>query len=204
MDLISGLSMLRPFGRITGSMGLSLHYHGSLGDPARLAELVAELEDIAESMGWESHRITRDDGNPEFEGIILNTDDGTEPLPFLFDRNDRLRTLADLICHQFKADPRCSYYVSVKTQFGQIPTHLWICGLLRYLKSKYLPDLQVNDEGEYYETGNLSMLTERRDFLTGKIREIAEGLSTVSSRAETPEELVAEIEKYFCERGEGI
>lgn len=184
-------------------MGLSMHYQGSLGDSVRLPEILAELEDIATSMGWNSHRIERDAENPEFSGIILQPDDETESLPFLFDRNGRLRCLADLICHQFEADPRYSYWVSVKTQFGKIETHLWIVGLLRYLKSKYLSDLEVSDEGEYWETGNVSLLDERRKFLASKIAEIADGLSKMENQAETPEELAREIEEFFRERFEG-
>lgn len=196
---------LHPFqaGQNQFGMGLSLHYQGSLCDSARLPEMLAELEDIATSMGWKSHRIERDAENPEFSGIIVQTNDETESLPFLFDRSNRLRCLADLICHQFEADSRYSYYVSVKTQFGKIETHLWIVGLLRYLKSKYLPDLEVSDEGEYWETGDVALLDKRQKFLASKIAEIAEGLSKMENRAETPEDLAREIEAFFQGRMEG-
>jgi hypothetical protein len=181
-------------------MGLSLHYQGSLGDFTRLPDLLSELEDIALSMGWKSRRIERDVENLEFTGVILRPDDDTESLPFLFDNSGRLRCLADLICYQPEADSRYSYFVSVKTQFGKIETHLWIVGLLRYLKAKYLPDLEVSDEGEYWETGNFAVLDERRNFLASKIAEIADGLSKLESRAETPEDLAYEIEAFFRER----
>ena len=183
-------------------MGLSLHYQGGLEDTASLPGLLAELEDIAISMGWNSHRIDRDAENPEFAGIILQPNDETESLPFLFDSNNRLRCLADLICHQFEANPRYSYFVSVKTQFGRIETHLWIVGLLRYLKSKYLPDLRVSDEGEYWETGDVALLDKRRKFLAAKIDEIADGLSKMESRAQTAEDLAREIEEFFQGRME--
>lgn len=184
-------------------MGLSVHYQGSLGVAAHLPEMMDELEDIATSMSWKSHRIERDAENPEFSGIILEPDDETESLPFLFDSNGQLRCLADLICHQSDANPRYSFYVSVKTQFGKIETHIWIVGLLRYLKSKYLPDLEVSDEGEFWETGDHAVLDERRKFLASKIAEIADGLSGMESRAVTPEELAQEIEEFFRKRFEG-
>lgn len=184
-------------------MGLSLHYQGSLCEAAKLPDLLGELEDIAISMGWQAHRIKRDAENPEFAGIILRPTDATESLPFLFDRDGRLRCLADLICHQCEAEAAWSYFVSVKTQFGKIETHLWIIGLLRYLKSKYLPDLAVSDEGEYWETGDLAVLKERRNFLAEKIVELADGLSDMESQAETAEDLAREIEAFFQDRMDG-
>jgi hypothetical protein len=178
-------------------MGVSIHYQGSLGATASLPELVAELEDIALSMEWQVHRIELDAENPVFEGVILEPNDRTESLAFLFDREGRLRNLVDLVCGQFEPDPRCSYFVSAKTQYGDLRTHLWIVGLLRYLKSKYLPDLEVNDEGGYWETGDIPELERRREFLNAKIAELAGELSKMETRAETPEELADEIEAFF-------
>jgi hypothetical protein len=181
----------------SGGMGVSVHFQGSLGGTVRLTDLVDELDDIARSMDWQSHRIERDAENPEIAGIIMEPADYTESLPFLFDRAGRLRCLADLICGQIEPDPRCSYFVSVKTQFGDVGSHLWIVGLLRYLKSKYLPDLAVNDEGGYWETGDAAELTRRRDFLSEKIAELTDGLSTMKGEGKTAEELAAEIEAFF-------
>jgi hypothetical protein len=45
---------------------------------------------------------------------------------------------------------------------------------LRYLKSKYLSDLEVNDEGEYRETDNFALLDERWKFFASRIAEIAD------------------------------
>ncbi len=178
-------------------MGVSIHFQGGLGQVDRLPAFMEELEDIALSKGWRSHRIERDAENPEFAGIIVEPSDSTEGLPFLFDRAGRLRCLADLICDQIEPDPRCSYFVSVKTQFGDVGTHLWITGLLRYLKSKYLPDLEVTDEGGYWETGDLAELEGRRDFLNEKLAELADGLSAIEGRGKTAEDLAAEIEGFF-------
>lgn len=184
-------------------MGVSIHYQGGLGAGVSLTELVAELEDIALSKGWEAHRIELDAENPVFEGVILEPDDRTESLAFLFDRGGRLRCLADLVCGQFEPDPRCSYFVSVKTQYGAVRTHLWIVGLLRYLKSKYLPDLEVNDEGGYWESGDVPELERRREFLNAKIAELAGELSKLDLGGKTPEALADEVEAFFERRGTG-
>lgn len=184
-------------------MGVSLHYQGGLGAGTAPADLLAELEDIGRAMGWEVQRIARDAENPEFEGVILQPDDDTESLPFLFDRAGRLRCLADLICGQIEPDPRCSYFVSVKTQFGRTPTHQWITGLLRYLKSKYLPDLEVTDEGGYWESGDAALLDERKDFLAGKIALLAEAIESMEDAPRDPEALAREIGRFFEARENG-
>jgi hypothetical protein len=184
-------------------MGVSLHYQGGLGAGASLPELFEELEDIARSMGWPVRRIALDAENPVFEGVILDPGDKTESLAFLFDREGRLRNLVDLVCGQFEPDPRCSYFVSVKTQYGEIRTHLWIVGLLRYLKSKYLPDLEVNDEGGYWESGDAAELDRRREFLNEKMADLVAGLSQIPARGQSPSELADEIEAYFEGRRTG-
>lgn len=181
-------------------MGVSLHYRGTL-EAERLPGLLAELEDIAASMNWRAHRIRRDEKNPELEGIILNPGNNTESLPFLFDRQGRLRCLADLLCRTSEPVGEWSCIVSVKTQFGGIGTHQWIIGLLRYLQSRYLPDLHVTDEGGYWETSDPALLAERRDFLAARITELAEGLSEMElSESDDPEALADAIERFFQHR----
>ena len=48
------------------AMGVSIHYQGGLRAGASLLELIAELEDIALSMGWQARRIDLDAENPVF------------------------------------------------------------------------------------------------------------------------------------------
>jgi len=47
---------------------------------------------------------------------------------------------------------------------------LGVVGLMRYLKSKYLPDLEVSDEGGCWETEDVSKLEARRIFFGLKAR----------------------------------
>jgi len=84
-----------------------------------------------------------------------------------------------------------------------VGTHLWIVGLLRYLKSKYLPDLEVNDEGGYWETGDIPELERRREFLNAKMAELAGELVKLDLQGKTPEAVADEIEAFFEGRGMG-
>lgn len=176
-------------------MGLSIHYQGGIDRIEDIPKLVEELEDIGESMGWKSQRLNADEKDPNFRGIIVNPEGDCEPLCFIFDRAGKLRGLMDLISDQVEPT-EYSYYIATKTQFIAIETHIWIIGLLRYLKKHYLSDLSVSDEGGYWETENFEALKAKQAFLQDKINQLAEGLEA----AETPvhhlslDELVSRIE----------
>jgi len=140
-------------------MGLSLHYQGQLNDPARFDALIEELTDIAKSLKWSSKEISKDDKG--IQGVILNTGDGTEPIPFLFDRDFKLRAITGLMGF----DDEHTFIVSVKTQFGPKDTHPYLIGLLRHLKKEYFSNLDVTDEGGLWEGGSLEEYQRRKDYL---------------------------------------
>jgi hypothetical protein len=158
-------------------MGLSIHYKGGIDRLEDIPKLLDELADIAESMDWMSQRINEDEEDPNFRGIIVNPKGECEPLCFLFDRSGRLRGLMDLLTDQVEPT-EYSYYNSTKTQFAEVETHVWIIGLLRYLKKHYLSDLEVSDEGEYWETENLETLTRKKQFLQSMIEQLSSALES--------------------------
>ena len=176
-------------------MGLSIHYQGGIDRLEDISKLVDELEDIAESMGWMSQRINNDESDPSFRGIIVNPKGACEPLCFLFDRTGKLRAVMDLVSGQIEPT-EYSYFNSTKTQFVAIETHVWIIGLLRYLKKHYFSDLSVRDEGDYWETEGLETLKKKKNFLQSKINQLGEDLKTAESLPEgfSVDELIARIE----------
>ncbi len=48
--------------------------------------------------------------------------------------------------------------LSTKTQFAGREVHKKIIDLLKYLKEKYFSELNVYDEGQYWETGDEAVL----------------------------------------------
>jgi hypothetical protein len=176
-------------------MGVTIHYQGGIDRIEDIPKLVIELEDIAESMDWQSQRINDDESDPDFRGIIVNPKGECEPLCFLFDRAGKLRGLMDLISDQVEPT-KYSYYNATKTQFVTVETHAWIIGLLRYLKKHYLSDLDVTDEGDYWETGNLETLKAKKDFLQSKINQVGEAMEAAEPMPEgtSVDELIARIE----------
>ncbi|MGJ8653059.1 MAG: hypothetical protein ACSHX8_07280 [Opitutaceae bacterium] len=176
-------------------MGLSIHYKGGIDRVEDIPKFVDELEDIADSMDWMSQRINDDEIDPAFRGIIVNPKGDCEPLCFIFDREGRLRPLMDLITDQIEPT-EYSYYTATKTQFATIETHVWIIGLLRYLKKHTLSDLEVTDEGEYWETENLETLKKKKQFLQSMIDQLSGALNQAAPLPEdsSTEDIIAHIE----------
>ena len=71
-------------------------------------------------------------------------------------------------------------WISVKTQYAGSEIHLWIIGLLKYLKNFHLHDLEVQDEGDYWETGNFEVLKEKMDLVGEKIAGVSAELSRIT------------------------
>ena len=50
------------------------------------------------------------------------------------------------------------YWVSVKTQYAGVELHQFIIQLFRYLNATYFADFKLSDEGNYWETNDLTVL----------------------------------------------
>jgi hypothetical protein len=202
-------------------MGVTIHYRGRLNDVGQIGRLCDELADIAAAMGWESTRLDDDweqpadarlqhtsagakiVGNLGLKGIWIKPDVEVESLRFCFDRDGNLRCPVGMVSILDGTLKPEDAWVFVKTQFGPPQIHVWIIGLLKYLKKHYIADLQVSDEGEYWETGDIRILSKRMDFLNKKIEQIAGKLSSTrlgDASNLSPDEIVARIEKLL--RGE--
>jgi len=201
-------------------MGISIHYRGRLNDVGQIAKLSAELADIAGTMGWKSTHLDDDwerpanarlqatatgvriEGHLGLKGIRIAPGGGAEPLSFFFDRQGDLRCPVSMVSIlDGTLDPQ-EAWVSVKTQFASAEVHVWIIGLLKYLKKRYLSDLQVSDEGQYWETGDVRVLKQRMDFIGGKIEQLASDLSSArwgNMSGLSAEQIALRIEQWFLE-----
>ena len=177
-------------------MGVSIHYRGRLDDVGQLARLCEELVDIAAAMGWRSTSLDDDwgqaanarlritsagasiDGHLGLKGVQITPEADAESLSFFFDWEGNLRcpvSMGLILNGTLKPEEA---WVSVKTQFASPEIHVWIVGLLKYLKKRYISDLQVSDEGEYWETGDIRILKEKMDLIGAKLDHISCELSS--------------------------
>jgi len=69
-------------------------------------------------------------------------------------------------------------WISVKTQFMSAEIHVLMIGLLKYIKEHHIPNLEVRDEGEYWETGDYRNLEEKMRLIERKLDLLSRKLSS--------------------------
>lgn len=164
-------------------MNLAIHYNGKLENRARLEEMLDEARyfcaeqrwsylDIEESIKGQVERLAE---SPQAEtergagvetpallfpiddtltGISITVHPASEPLRLTFNRAGELAYYIPLndgdVYWEIKS-------FSTGTQSG-FETHIAVCELLRLLRDRYMPGLNVYDEANYFETGDAMRL----------------------------------------------
>lgn len=199
-------------------MGISIYYRGRIDNVKSIARLTDELEDFAHSLGWRTHHWKEDFSTPNTAGIshergkirvvghaplqgmslILHKD--CEPLWLTFEPNGYLIDVAAMVMIA-KGDIKLEKsWRSTKTQFAPIEVHIGIVKLLQYVKRRYIANLEVYDDGGYWESGNLNELKRRRDSINHSLNILESVLAANRfklSGAKSPEHLAKKIEKFF-------
>jgi hypothetical protein len=181
-------------------MGISIAYRVRLADLSRVEDFEDRLLDLALEMGGMA-RIWRssDDANPErmVRGVILDLAPGQESTSMLLSPEGWLIGLVDIEDAergQLTGPPWCF----TKTQFGPLEGHVALAEMLSELRREFLPDLEVTDEGGYYETRDLWQLQQRFSLMREAISGLADGLrhhGLSSEAAEDPEIVLGRIER---------
>jgi hypothetical protein len=171
-------------------MGVTIFYRGSLADLDRIVDFEDRAIDLALELGGQA-RVwrTTDDDNPQrvVRGVLLNLFPGQETFSLLVSPEGWLVGMADIEdAERGKlAEPP---YCFVKTQFGPIEGHVALIEMLTMLKKEFLPDLEVSDEGEYWEGRDLELLTRNFRQVQAAIDGMAEGLERHGLSAEAAED----------------
>jgi len=178
-------------------MGVTIHYQGRLTDPQQLPQLIAAVQHtcrklrwpfidvderiigtaevlvyhpsgIAEDQRWVSENRPVDD---RWRGVIVMPP-GSESLWLTFNRSGRM-IVYDANATSF-AEP--GHYLAreqlfTMTQFSSAETHIALCSLLR-ITEHYGAELDVDDEGGYWETEDAVTLQQRMDFIDSVLTEM--------------------------------
>jgi hypothetical protein len=199
-------------------MGLSIHYRGTLTDKRAIGRFIDEVEDIAKAMGW-PYRILDEDwsrppdvtlefsspgqatlmGDAALKGISFLPHPQSEDVSLFFNASSILTCPLMVAFSAEEGYPARVDWLSVKTQYAGVETHVAIVRLLRYLQGKYLHDLEVHDEGGYWETNDLAMLQTQLDFLGQIIAELGDRLKNLEVSGASQEDIVARIEEVLRE-----
>jgi hypothetical protein len=127
--------------------GVTIHYEGRAADTAAVERVLVAVSDEAKRNGWQSRDASSTDVSVKrvidekdvpyrgpIRGIVLQPQPECEPIYVQFDSN------------MFMQD-------FVKTQFAGPQVHVQVVRLLKRIQP-LLISLKVEDEGEYWESGN--------------------------------------------------
>ncbi|MDO8951185.1 MAG: hypothetical protein Q7U86_01100, partial [Draconibacterium sp.] len=82
--------------------------------------------------------------------------------------------------------------------FAPIENHIAVIKLLKYIQKKYISNLDVYDEGEYWQTGDEKILKRKIDFLNGAINQLADVLNSIEfDKDSNPESIIDKIEEVL-------
>jgi hypothetical protein len=181
-------------------MGVTIHYRGSLADLSRVEDFEDRVIDLALAVGG-NPRVWRsaDERDPSrmVRGLMVDLAPGQESMSLLVSPEGWLVGLFQIEDAERGAlaeKPWCW----VKTQFGSIEGHVALVELLAALKKEFTPDLEVMDEGGYWEHRDLNELRQKLEFVGLAINMLADELEhdRLSSEArEDPEILATRIER---------
>lgn len=181
-------------------MGITIHYRGTVDDLAQVEVLEDRITDLVFALGgratvWRSYA----DHDPSriVRGLMIEMAPGQETFSVLISPEGHLTPLfqiEDAEKTPFDEPPYCF----VKTQLGSTAGHIALVHLLDALKQGYCSNLEVSDEGEYYEDRDVGKLTEKMRFLAGAIDSLADGLrehGLSDEAAEDPNIVASRIER---------
>jgi hypothetical protein len=137
-------------------MGVTIHFEGKLASLGDYDELVLRIDKFAKKRNYEVLQIdendkvlyrVKDEQDCDYKGptkgVCLQLDDNCDPFILEFDENLYMQDFC-------------------KTQFSNIEVHIEIVSLLRML-APIFAELVVEDEGEYWDTNDITILRQNLD-----------------------------------------
>jgi hypothetical protein len=185
-------------------MGITIAYRGRQADLARIEDFEDRVLDFALEVGGQA-QIWRSfaDHDPQrmVRGVILTLAPGQEAVSLLLAPEGWLIGLTDIEdaeCGRLTEPPWCF----TKTQFGPVEGHVTLVEMFAALQREFLPDLEVSDDGGYWETRDLAELIRRRSLIQEAIDGLAAGLQhhgLSPEAAEDPDILLRRIERVAAQ-----
>ncbi len=137
-------------------MGVTIHFEGKLKSDLDFDQVIVKAKEfaLANNMPYELFsepykklERVKDEQNWDYEGpvrgIKIQPDPDSDPLWLEFDKNNYVAEFC-------------------KTQFAGIEIHLKLISFLREIEPLFA-ELEVTDEGEYWETNDIVLLQKRLD-----------------------------------------
>ena len=154
-------------------MGISIKYKGTLSNTSNVSKIRNELKNLATTLKW-NHKEWNDDwskpcdarlemvdgkrtitGHFSLKGATLIFGDSAEAIPLLFDCEGNLCNPLDILNQGGHATGEA---VGITLKNTQSDNFIWLMGLPKYLKKHYMPDLEVLDDVDFWNTSNRQKL----------------------------------------------
>lgn len=177
-------------------MGLSIYYSGRIRHYKEIDNLMEEVSDIADNLGWIYTEISDD----KLKGVLVSPEK-CEPVVFTFVPDGRLCSPVSITYNQ--PDDEFYYTIFTKTQFAGPDAHIAVIKLLRYISKKYFAEIKVMDEGKFWETNDERILFEEFARYNKVLNDFTDMLSELQHvPGESAESLADRIEILFKRKNE--
>jgi hypothetical protein len=178
-------------------VGITIHYKGNLQNVQMMPQFMEELIDISSTMKWPYYVLDEDWSKPStahllttgeqsviagdlaLKGISIDLHPACESLSLFFTAEGILASPMTVIMYNEGEIAKSDMWNFIKTQFAPPDVHMSVVKLLKYLKKRYMPNLEVTDEGEFWDTEDKDLLVEKIRFLEEKMDSVCEILNEI-------------------------
>ena len=185
-------------------MGVTIAYRGRIKSLGLVTAFEDRLVELASEIGgravvWRTALASAP--NTKVRGVVLYLEPTVDSVSFLLSPEGWLIPLHAV--EDAEGGPVTELpWIFVKTQFGSIETHVTLVEVLDALRETYFPDLDVYDDGAYWESRSLETLRQRREIIERGLDLLQNGVaeSVLSSEAREDPRIVAEWVSRLAEQ----
>ena len=187
-------------------MGVTIHYRGKISDMALIDQFEEELLEQVKRLGGTSltwQTLTHDDPTQGLRGAMIDLHPSCEPICLFVSRGGCLLNFTELDAAEYD-DFEEPMWIGTKTQFAPSDVHRRVVDLLTWLSVTYFPELEVQDEGEYWETRDAQTLEVNRAIVEQAMSALDRTLGQLELSADEVEDdevVAAKIEEAVAKLG---
>jgi hypothetical protein len=171
-------------------MGVTIHFEGHLRDRAAMTDLLQFARRFASERGWVTEEIN------EANVKLLRVDENEKACDYLGSVIG-LKLIPGNDCEPIKLEFDNDLYVQewTKTQFAGAEMHLTVCDFLHSIQP-YFETFKVNDEAEYWNTGDTKLLKQHLAACDRLIEEHLQAHPTAKVKVKEPTGRIVDIITY--------
>ena len=202
-------------------MGISIYYQGTINRIEGVPELSNELVEFASILGWEvkqwnghwnrpntavleqrteGYELT---GHIPLRGVSLLADPECEPLFLTFNSEGALASTTNMLMADKSPSEPQKFWLSTMTHYTSADVHIALIKLLKYLKTRFISDLQVYDETGFWDHEDSSRVINAFNSVNRNNHNRPESLNLIPKRVlynKTPEQIADLIENMMRNR----